>query len=99
MNPRTGVGDSRRKHYLLLHLIWTGRVRSWAYGGHKMAPGNEANTGTDRTEPREKIALMISFEPQNQPMLEARLALDFSTLQVNKFPCACLSLSRLGFYL
>lgn len=51
-----------------------------------MAPGNEANTGADRTEPREKSTLMISFESQNQPMLEARLALDFSTLQVNKFP-------------
>lgn len=46
----------------------------------KMASRNEANTGTDGTEPWEKIVLMISFEPPNQPMLEARLGLDFTTL-------------------
>lgn len=40
--------------------------------GPKMAPGNEANTGRDRTKPQEKTALMISFEPLNQAMVEAR---------------------------
>lgn len=38
MNPRTGVGDSRRKHYLLSHLIWTERVRSWSFGGTRWHP-------------------------------------------------------------
>lgn len=50
MNLRTKTGDSRMKHSLLLHLLCTGGDRPWNYGGPKMAPRNEANTGKDRSE-------------------------------------------------
>lgn len=43
-------------------------------------PGREVHTGKDRSDPQEDTALMTSPEPQNQPMLEARFPLDFSSL-------------------
>lgn len=67
MNLRTKTGDSRIKHSLLLHWLCTGGDWPWNYGGQKIAPRNEANTGKDRSEAQEKIALMISLEPWINP--------------------------------
>lgn len=94
INSRTKPGDSRVKHSLLLHGLCTGGDWPWNYGGQKMAPRNEANTGKDRSEAQEKIALMISLEPWFNPCWKP----DFLWI-LNELPCPCLSLSRFSFYL
>lgn len=85
MSPRTRTGDSRRKHSLLLHLICP-------------APGNEANTGKDRSEPRKKLLWWVHWSPE-LTHAGSQISSGFSTLWVNEFPCPCLSLSRFSFYL
>lgn len=98
-DSRTGVGDSRRKHYLLLHAIWIGKEWSWCFGGQRWYPEMKQIQGETELSHKKRSPSWFHLSPWTNPCLKPENPLDFSTLWVNKFPCPCLSLPRLGFYL